>query len=184
MTDSVPGHDRRSLWLGAVRLDVGAYAAIAADRSMSRSAVAVVALSAIAHAVGGLMAAIQGGWAPIRSIGPSAVSQFVLWVVVSLVGFGVGRLLGGRATLAGMLRAVGVAWLAALLYLFAVFPPVLIIMWFYWPATTFVAIRGALGLDPGRAVIVLAVALVAGYVVGVSGTLLVLDLLASAGYPE
>ena len=171
------------LVVGAARLDARAYAAIAADRAMGVAAVLVVALSAIAHAVTGVIFALEGGWAPIRSIVPAAVSQVVIWLVMSVVAFGVGRALGGQGTLGGILRSVGVASLAALLYVFGWFPPVLVVMLFYWLATTFVAIRGALALDAGRAAVALIVAAVIGVLVTQMGTLLVLDLLAAAGYP-
>jgi hypothetical protein len=169
--------------LAAARLDLVAYQTIAAGRRYWGAALLIVTLSAVSHATAGVAWATINGWAPIRSVVPSALVQFVLWLTLSIVAYAVGRILGSAGSLGGVLRAVGVAALPAVFYFVAVFPPLLLVMGGWWIATTYVALRAALALEAGRLLVALAAGLVVGYYVGVTTTVTVLDWLAALGYP-
>lgn len=166
----------------AARLDLAANRTVAAERRFGRPALVIVSLSAVSHAGLGFFWATSGGWAPIRSIVPAALSQFVLWLGVSLVAFALGRVLGSRGSPAGVLRAVGVAWLPAILYVAGVYPPLLFVMGAWWIAATYVALRAALSLDASRSIAALAGGGVAGYAMAGMTTITVLGWLTAAGY--
>lgn len=169
--------------LAAARLDLATYQSVAARRRFWVAALLIVTLSAVSHAALGVLWATSGGWAPIRSVVPSALVQFDLWLGLSVVAYAVGRVLGSTGSLGGVLRAVGVASLPAVFYFVGVVSPLLIPMGAWWIATTYAALRGALGLEPRGSVVALAAGLGTGYVVGVTGTITVLDWLAGLGYP-
>ena len=169
--------------LAAARLDLAAYRSIALGRRYWPAALLIVSLSAVSHAALGVAWATAGGWAPIRSIVPAALSQFVVWLGLSVVAYAVGRVLGSPGSLEGVLRAVGVAILPTVIYVAGVVPPLLFVMGAWWIGTTYVALRAALGLPLGPSIVVTALGVVVGYLLAGLTTVTVLDWLAALGYP-
>lgn len=163
--------------LAAARFRASAYRTIADDRRFWGATLVIVTLGAASHAGLGIAWATAGGWAPIRSIVPAALSQFVVWLGLSCVAWVVGRTSGSDATLAGVLRAVGVASLPAAIYVLGIFPPLLWVMGAWWIAATFVALRGSLGLSTPGTVVALAAGAVVGYLMAGLTTISVLALL-------
>ena len=157
--------------MAAARLDGGAYRTIADDARFWPAAFAIVALGSLSHAILGVAWATEGGWAVITSVVPAAVSQVDMWLGISIVGWAAGRALGSKVPLGGMLRAVGVASLPAILYgAGEMIPPILLVMAVWWLAATVIAVRAALGMGLLRGVIALVPGVVAGYALAVTTT--------------
>jgi len=160
--------------VAAARFETAAYRSIAREGRFLAVALLIVTLSAVSHAALGVVWATNGGWAPIRSVVPAALSQFIGWAAVSMVAFAAGRALGSDATLGGVVRAVGVAMFPTIMYILGVFPPLLLVMGAWWIAATFVALRGSLGLAAGPAAVVVAMSVVTGYLLAGLATVSVL----------
>jgi hypothetical protein len=162
--------------LGVARFDAAAYRSIAIDRRFLGLSLSVVVLAAVSHAGLGLAWARRGGWEPINSIVPASLSHFAMWLGLSVVGFVVGRALGGKGSLNGFARAVGVASFPATFYLLGVVvESFLFVMAAWWIASTYIAVRGSLQVGAAAAVASLATGVVGGYLLAVITTNSVLD---------
>ena len=145
---------RRSIWRrmrGAAVLDIQVYEEVEHDPSAMPQAAAVVAMTAVAQAVG----ASGGGPTPIVG---SAVSALIGWLAWAGITFLIGsRTFKGTATWGEILRTLGFAQSPNLLAVFAILPLVgwviEAVLLFWVLVAGIVAIRQALDFDTGRAIL-------------------------------
>lgn len=136
---------------GAALLDVDTYEEVEADTSATAEAGGVIALVAIASAIGASGAgttAIIGG----------VVSAFVGWGLWAGITYLVGdKLLGGTATWGELLRTLGFAQAPGILLVFAAVPGFRVIVTLLvavWTLVTgIIAIRQALDFGTGKALL-------------------------------
>ncbi|MDF1505056.1 YIP1 family protein [Roseisolibacter sp. H3M3-2] len=153
---------RRSLvdrMRGAALFDVATYEEVEHDTSATGQAAVVVALAAVASGIGN---AFRGGPGILAGV----VAMLLGWVVWSGVTYLVGtRLFGGMATWGELLRTLGFAQAPGVLLVAAIVPGLgwlVILAVFLWTlGTGFVAIRQALDVDSGKALMTAVVAWVA-----------------------
>lgn len=138
---------------GAAMLSAPTYEEVENDRGATGQAFVVVVLGAVAHAIGmgmgrGLLAALIVG----------VVSAVLSWLAWSSVALLVGtRLFGGSADYGQMLRALGFAQTPMILVGLAVIPflgALVVPLAYVWMlVASLVAIRQALDLDMGKAIL-------------------------------
>jgi hypothetical protein len=137
--------------MGAAKLDVDVYEEVEADTTATGQAALVVAIVAVAAAIGsaggGVFAAIGGMIA--------ALLGWLLWAGVTyLIG---DKLLGGTATWGELLRTLGFAQSPGVLYILAILPLVgglvrfVVAIWIL--IAGIIAIRQALDFSTGKAVL-------------------------------
>ncbi len=150
---------------GAALLDVATYEEVEHDTTATGQAAVVVALAAVGAAIGGLW---RGGPGLIGSL----VGYLAGWAVWAGVTYFVGtRLFDGRATWGELLRTLGFAQAPGVLQAVAIIPIVgrlaqlVIGVWLF--ATTIVAVRQALDVTTGKAVLTALIGGVAFAVVNV-----------------
>lgn len=142
--------------MGAARLDVSVYEEVEADESATGQAAMVVLIVAICSAIG----AYRDGTGGIVT---AIVGAFVGWGIWSGVTYVVGtRMFGGTATWGELLRTLGFAQSPGVFGVLAFLPGVGGIVRFAVGVWTLVAgiiaIRQALDVDTGKAVVVAIVA--------------------------
>jgi len=137
--------------LGAATLNIDTFEEVEADESATMQAAAVVAMVAVASAIG----AAGGG---TTSIIFAPVGQIIGWLIWAGVTYLIGdKLFGGTATWGELLRTLGFAQAPGLLYLFAILPLVggiirfIVPFWMLWAGI--IAIRQALDFSTGKAVL-------------------------------
>ncbi len=145
---------RRSMvdrMMGAARLDVATYEEVEADRTATGQAAAVVAIVAVASAIG----ASNGG---IGAIIAGIVSAFVGWLLWSGITYLVGtRVFAGTADWGELLRTIGFAQSPGVLYVLGIIPffggfiRFAVAIWIL--VAVIVAIRQALDFSTGNAVL-------------------------------
>lgn len=135
--------------LDAARLDISVYEEVEADTEATMQAAGVVALVALASAIGGI------GGGPAQAVGglAAAIIGWVLWAGITyLIG---DKLLGGTATWGELLRTLGFAQTPGLLFVLGVVPVIgqalTGMVGIYLLFTGVVAIRQALDFGTGRA---------------------------------
>lgn len=146
--------ERRSIWgrmQGAAALDAATYEEVEHDHGATSQAAAVVAITAVAQAIG----ASAGG---LYSILGAAAAALVGWLVWAGITYLIGdKLLGGTATWGELLRTVGFAQSPNVFAILAILPFVgwlVDALLFFWVlAAGVVAIRQALDFDTGRALL-------------------------------
>jgi hypothetical protein len=144
--------------LGAARLDVDVYEEVEADVTATPQAAGVVALVAVASAIGGVGHGVAGvAWGVV-----AAIVGWLLWALTTyLIG---DKLLGGTATWGELLRTLGFAQAPGLLFMFAAAPvlgwivPAVVGIWMLF--TGIVAIRQACDFGTGRAIVTAVLALI------------------------
>jgi hypothetical protein len=155
----------RSIWgrmQGAARLDIATYEEVEADKAATGQAAAVVAMTAVAQAIG----AWGSGGASILGAAAAALVGWLLWAGVTyLIG---DKLFRGTATWGELLRTLGFAQSPNVLAVFAILP---LVGWlvdallFVWVLVAgIIAIRQALDFGTGRAILT---ALIGGLIFGV-----------------
>jgi hypothetical protein len=137
--------------IGAAMLDVRIYEEVEADESATSQAAGVVALVAVASAIG----AYRGGTGAIIAAVVSALVGWALWAGLTyLVGT---RFMNGTATWGELLRTLGFAQAPGILNVLGFIPLlgglVHFAVWAWMLVTAVVAIRQALDFDTGKAVI-------------------------------
>ncbi len=137
--------------IGAARLDVPTYEEVEHDTSLTAQAALVVALAAVARAIGGL----DGGSTHVLSGLMTALSMWLVWAGITyLIG---DKVLGGTATWGELLRTLGFAQAPGLLAVFGVFGPLSgvteLVVSGWLLVTGIVAIRQALDFGTGKAVL-------------------------------
>jgi hypothetical protein len=152
----------------AAKLDVSLYEEVEADQNATTQAAMVVGIVAICGLISGLiLLAGVGALAPAGVPRPSAaglivsglIQPFISWVVYAYVTYFVGtNLFKGNATPGELLRAMGFAQSPGVLSIL-VFIPVLgvivaIVLFFWILVAAIIAIRQALDISTGQAVVV------------------------------
>ena len=136
---------------GAAMLDVGVYEEVEADESATAQAAGVVAIVAVAQAIGASGDGLGGALGAV--IG--AVLGWLLWAGITYV---IGdKILGGTATWGELLRTLGFAQAPGILLALGILPllgsVVRVVVAFWLLATGIVAIRQALDVSTGKAVV-------------------------------
>ena len=137
--------------LGAATINIDTFEEVEADETATMQAAAVVAMVAVASAVGGI-----GN--ENTSILVAPIAQIVGWLIWAGVTYLIGaKIFGGTATWGELLRTLGFAQSPGLLYLVAVLPFVgwairlVVPLWMLWAGI--VAIRQAQDFSTGKAVL-------------------------------
>ena len=137
--------------IAAAKLDVALYEEVEADASATSQAAVVVGLAAIASAIGA-----SGSGAP--GLFGGLIGALLGWLLWSGVTYLIGdKLLGGTATWGELLRTIGFAQSAGVLYVLAVIPVLGVIVRLavmVWVLLAgIVAIRQALDFSTGKAIL-------------------------------
>jgi len=137
--------------VGAAMLDVNTYEDVEADGEATGQAAAVVALTAVAAAIG------QLSLGPVAMVG-QALASLVRWIVWAGITYVVGdKVFGGTATWGELLRTLGFAQAPGLLAAAGFIPIVGNLVYlaiFPWMLVTgVVAIRQALDITTGKAIL-------------------------------
>jgi hypothetical protein len=162
-------HSFTERMLGAAKLQVWTYEEVEADTDATGQAAGVVALVAIATAIG----MVGGGG---RGIIAGLISAFVGWAIWAALTYGIGSLLGGTATWGELLRTLGFAQAPGVLYIFGAIPFIgwlvrlIVAIWILIAAI--VAIRQALDFGTGRAIITAIIAWIVIMILGAIAGLL------------
>lgn len=149
---------------GAAMLDVATYEEVEADTTATGQAAVVVVIAAIAAAVGGFG---RGGAGVVAAL-VSAVIGWLLWAGITyFIGT---RVFKGTATWGELLRTLGFAQAPGVLMVLAIIPIlgwlVRVAVWVWLLATGIIAIRQALDVDTGKAVLTALLGVVAYAIVG------------------
>lgn len=153
MADGTMGGARGSLtqrMMGAAMLNVATYEEVEADRTATSQAAIVVAIVAVATAIG----AIGEGTGGIIA---GLIGALVGWLVWSAITYFVGtKLFGGTADLGEMLRTIGFAQTPGVLNVLGIIPIlgglVRFVVFLWVLVAVVVAIRQALDFSTGKAV--------------------------------
>lgn len=137
--------------MGAARLDVAVYEDVEHDASATGQAAVVVGFVSAAAAIGGV------GRDGFAIIGP-VLAAYAGWLLWSGVVFLIGQnLMRGTATWGEVLRTVGFAQSPGVLYALAFLPLigglVAVVVWAWMLLTVFVAVRQALDVSSGAALV-------------------------------
>jgi hypothetical protein len=137
--------------IGAARFDVDVYEEVEADGSATGQAAGVVAIVALASAIGGIGSGAAGA---LRGL-VAALIGWLLWAGVTYV---IGdKLLGGKATWGELLRTLGFAQAPGVLFALAIVPllgwMVAVVVGIWLLFTGIVAIRQACDFGTGRAIL-------------------------------
>jgi len=137
--------------LGAATLNIDTFEEVEADETATMQAAAVVAMVAVASAIG---AAGDGD----TSIIMAPVAQIIGWLIWAGVTYLIGdKILGGTATWGELLRTLGFAQSPGLLYLFAIVPLlgglIRLIVPIWMLVAGIIAIRQALDFSTGKAIL-------------------------------
>lgn len=135
--------------LGAATLNIDTYEEVEHDESATSQAAMVVAIVAVAAAIGG---AGSGGWIP------GLISAFAGWLIWSGVTYLIGTaLFEGKATWGELLRTLGFAQSPGVLYVLGIVPflggLVRFAVWIWLLVAGIIAIRQALDVDTGKAIL-------------------------------
>jgi hypothetical protein len=147
----IAGRSFTERMMGAALLDVSVYEEVEADSNATLQAAGVVAMVAVASAIGGINAGPRGIIGGLLG----AIIGWVLWAGVTyLIG---DKLLGGTATWGELLRTLGFAQAPGVLLVLA-FIPLLggllaLVVWIWRLVAGVIAIRQALDFDTGRAIL-------------------------------
>lgn len=137
--------------LGAATLNVDTYEEVEADETATMQAATVVAMVAVASAIGGM-----GNEDTSLFFAP--VAQIIGWLIWAGVTYLIGsKIFGGTATWGELLRTLGFAQSPGVLYLLGVVPLVggiirfFVPFWILWAGI--VAVRQALDFSTGKAIL-------------------------------
>ena len=145
---------RRSIvdrMLGAARFDIATYEEVEADVGATGQAAIVVLLAAVASAIGAANAGASG-------IVLAMLGALLSWAALAGVTYLIGdKLFGGTATWGEVLRTLGFAQAPRLLLVLGIVPLlgsiVAVVVAFWLLATAIVAIRQALDIPTGKAIV-------------------------------
>ena len=144
----------------AARLDSRVYEEVEHDLSATSQALTVVIITAVAAGFGHAIGELMGGH-PARAVGGfvvGVVAALLGWVIWSLVSYFVGtKVFGGVATPGELLRTIGFAHAPGVINVIS-FIPILggligIVVLIWQLMATIVAMRQALDIDTGKAVL-------------------------------
>ena len=137
--------------LGAAKLDVETFEEVEADETATGQAAAVVAMVAVASAIGSSdSGVVAAAFAP--------VAQIVGWLIWAGLTYSIcDKIFGGTATWGELLRTLGFAQAPGLLLFFAFLPLVgslvQVVVGFWMLAAGIIAIRQALDFSTGKAIL-------------------------------
>jgi len=136
--------------LGAATLNVDTFEEVEADETATMQAAAVVAMVAVASAIGGV-----GGGATSIVVAP--ISQIVGWLIWAGVTYLIGaKIFGGTATWGELLRTLGFAQSPGLLYVVSILPIlgglVRLVVGLWMLVAGVIAVRQALDFGTGKAI--------------------------------
>ena len=155
---------------GAAALDVATYEEVENDLTATGQAATVVAIAAVAAAIG---ASRQGSGGVIATL----LASLLGWALWAGVTYGVGtKLMDGTATWGELLRTLGFAQSPRILLVLGIIPVlgrlVVLVVGIWTLVTGVVAIRQALDITTGKAIVTAVVSLIAIIVVtAVLGTI-------------
>jgi hypothetical protein len=137
--------------LGAATLNVDTYEEVEADETATMQAAAVVAMVAVASAIGNI-----GG--PGGSLLGAPIGAILGWLAWAGVTYFIGtKLFQGTATWGELLRTIGFAQSPGLLYFLTIVPLVGLfvrpVVWVWMLVAGVIAIRQALDVSTGKAVL-------------------------------
>lgn len=137
--------------IGAAKADAAMYTEVEHDAAATPQAAGVVAIAAAASAIGGASAGAGG-------MAGAVIAALVGWLLWAGLTYLIGdKLLGGTATWGELLRAVGFAQAAGVLYVLAAIPglgdAVKVVVGIWVLVCGVVAIREALDFSTGKAVL-------------------------------
>ena len=145
--------------LGAATLNVDTFEEVEADESATMQAATVVAMVAVASAIG-------GAGSENTSLLFAPVAQILGWLIWAGVTYLIGsKIFGGTASWGELLRTLGFAQSPGLLYLLAIIPLVgwvirlVVPFWILWAGV--IAVRQALDFSTGKAVLTVLIGWVA-----------------------
>lgn len=155
METATTGHSLAERMIGAAKLQIWAFEEVEADETATGQAAAVVAIVAVAQAIG----AIGSGSGGILS---GLLSAFFGWAVWSGVTYLVGsRLFHGTGDWGELLRVIGFAYAPGVLWVFGFIPVFgtlirgIVAIWIL--VAGIIAIRQALDFSTGRAILTAAI---------------------------
>lgn len=137
--------------MGAAKLDASTYEEVEADSTATGQAAMVVAIVAVAQAIGASGHGMGG-------IIAGLIAAFFGWLIWSGITYVIGdKVLGGTATMGEMLRTIGFAQSPGVLYILAIIPGLGWIVRFavaIWILVAgIIAIRQALDFGTGKAIL-------------------------------
>ena len=137
--------------LGAAMLNVETYEEVEADNTATSQAAAVVAMVAVASAIG------AAGNENV-SVFMAPIFQIVMWLIWAGMTYLIGdKLLGGTATWGELLRTLGFAQAPGLLYFLGVIPflgwIIQLVVGIWLLVAAIIAIRQALDFSTGKAIL-------------------------------
>ena len=137
--------------LGAATLNIDTFEEVEADETATMQAAAVVAMVAVASAIG----SVGGG---NTSIMLAPIAQIIGWLIWAGVTYLIGdKILGGTATWGELLRTLGFAQSPGLLYFLAVVPLlggfIRLVVGIWMLVAGIIAIRQALDFSTGKAIL-------------------------------
>lgn len=146
--------------IGAAMLNVNTYEEVEADTTATGQAAVVVGLVALCNGIGHI---VQGG---VTGLVMGIISAFIGWLLWAFITYFVGtKLFGGTATWGELLRTVGFAQSPGVLNILAIIPVlgwlVVFVVAIWQLFTGVVAIRQALDISTGKAVVVALISVVA-----------------------
>jgi hypothetical protein len=173
----------------ASQLDVNLYEEVEKDTTQTSNALTVVAIAAIATGIGAAIAEALSGGGPggggiVLGLIGGVIAALVGWALWTAIVYYIGTsLFGGTATWGEVLRTVGFANSPGVLRILG-FIPVLgalitLLVGIWTIVTTVVAVRQALDITTGKAIIVSILgAIVAFVVIGIIGAVLAIPAIA------
>lgn len=137
--------------LGAARLDIDTYEEVEHDTTATSQAATVVAIVAVAAAIGSSRSGSGGLIAGL-------IGAFAGWLIWSGVTYLIGTaLFEGKATWGELLRTLGFAQSPGVLYVLGIIPflggLVRLAVWIWLLVAGIIAIRQALDIDTGKAIL-------------------------------
>lgn len=152
--------------IGAAMLSVATYEEVEADQTATSQAAIVVAIVAVAGAVGNYFR--HGG----RGIIGAVVAAFIGWLLWAGITYFIGtRLFGGTATFGEMLRTLGFAQSPGVIMVLAIVPIlgwlVIIAVALWQLVAGIIAIRQALDFTTGKAILTALIGWVAVWIINV-----------------
>lgn len=150
--------------IGAAMLNVATYEEVEADQTATSQAAVVVAVVAIASAIGNYFR--HGG----RGIIGAVIAALIGWLLWSAITYFVGtRLFHGTATMGEMLRTLGFAQSPGVLLILAIIPVlgwlIILVVALWQLVAGIIAIRQALDFTTGKAVLTALIGWVAVWII-------------------
>lgn len=175
----------------AARLDGSLYVEVRADNTVTAQALAIVAIVAIAHGLGGVTRGAYFGWNPLSGLLFGVLGEVSFFAAASCVIYLVARhALGSSVAYTQVLRSFGFSVVPGLLIFVAalvsllgtgVEVPVLLLTVVWRLAAGFVAVRQASGISASKSLLALLAGVASGLVAVAIASRALVEVLAFAG---